>query len=80
MQVTINITDRTKLPLLLELLKKQRYIDHIDFGEEESGIPQSHKDELDRRLEMAERGEMGFTDWEEINAKYVAEESEYKAQ
>ncbi|MBN2890676.1 MAG: addiction module protein [Bacteroidales bacterium] len=67
MQLTINIKEENKVNFILELIKSFDYIDILkdDFTTEQ-------KAEIDRRLDLIEKGETKLHSWDEIKNEITA--------
>jgi hypothetical protein len=70
MELTINVTEQSKLSFILQLLQEFEYIEIINIKDENTKIPIEHKKLLDKRLSRIKSGETTFKNWDLIKKKY----------
>jgi hypothetical protein len=70
MELTISITEQSKLSFILQLLQEFEYIEILNIKDENTEIPIEHKKLLDERLRRIKSGETTFKNWDLIKKKY----------
>jgi hypothetical protein len=70
MLLTISIKEKFKFAFFIKLLKEFNYVEIIEINDEDTQIPNSHKEILENRLKKIEKGETDFKNWDTIKSKY----------
>jgi len=70
MELTIHISELSKIAAFLNLIKEIDYIEIITVKEESTEIHIEQRKLIDKRLQSIENGETTFTNWDLIKKKY----------
>ena len=74
MEFTINIKEKSKIAVFLNLIKKMDYIEIVDVKEGKEELLPEHRDLLDERLLRIKNGQTSFKNWDLIKKKYEKKE------
>ena len=70
MELVLNITEKNKIDLFLNLIKEFSFVELVSVNDNEFNIPENHKELLDQRIKAIDAGEATFRNWEVIKNEY----------
>ncbi len=70
MELVLNITEKNKIDLFLNLIKEFSFVELVSVNDNESNIPENHRELLDQRIQAIDAGEASFRSWDVIKNEY----------
>lgn len=70
MELVLNITEKNKIDLFLNLIKEFSFVELVSVNDNEFNIPENHIELLDQRIQAIDADEATFRNWKVIKNEY----------
>lgn len=71
MELVLNITEKNKIDLFLNLIKEFSFVELVSVNDNEFNIPENHRELLDQRIQSIDSGGATFRSWDVIKPYFL---------